>query len=755
MHVRSKIIPAIAAILFCFSLLHGAEFLTVTGTITDGNTGNPLPGTNVLLQDTPWGAGTDPNGRFSFQCPAGSYRLLVRHIGYRIHSRVLKVKKQMVPLAISLFPAPVELSEIITTATRTYTPVADIPANITVLSHKTIQRHRGTNLDDLLAAEPGVDVFRSSGIFTISPAVVLRGTGGSEPGRTLVMVDGVPINKSDTGEANWNRLQAGSLERIEIVRGPASALYGAGAMGGTINLITKKPAAGLHFDTRLQGGSLGTVGAEFSLSGGTLLKNEKFLGFLLSGSYLASDGYISDPPTFRTQYTVKRSLHENSQTAKLVYLSGRHEWRASYQRYDDKRGEGEKIQAPQGEFRTFYTDFVTVQYKGGTGRRRWHTRGYYQLERYSRIDERIQRGTYQRFDVLSDRTDAGILSSAGYLSDRLGTLTAGVDIRYGAVDGADTYRTSPDVVSNRGELTVLSGFIQDELALFNKKINIVTGLRLDQVFVHSGEIYSTLAPWDDFNGKLGKHRWQAVSPRLGVNYQLWANTRLYASAGRAFRGAILDDLCRSGWMRLGPKIANPALEPETLTNTELGLQQSLGPALFKLSGYYAVGRDFLYYVDTGKTIFGGKFTLKQRRNVARVDMYGVETSLSAPLGRHLNVSAGLTCNKSAIDRFPRRPDLEGKILTYSPRQKAGVTLDFLTFIDGALTWQWTGKQYTDNLNQEAIEAYHLLHLNIFRSISKNMRAGLTIRNLLDEQYLATEIHLDPGRFWMVSISYQN
>ncbi|MBN1996312.1 TonB-dependent receptor [candidate division KSB1 bacterium] len=734
--------------------LQGAELLTVTGIVTNNETGKPLPNTNVLLQGTGLGAGTDANGHFSIKCPAGSYRLLVQHIGYRVHSQSLIVKNTIAPLAISLRQTPIELSEIFTTATRTYTPVSDIPASVTVLSAESIQRHGGTNLDDLLAAEPGIDVYRNSGIYTVSPSVVLRGTGADEPGRTLVMVDGIPINKSDTGEANWNRLKAETLERVEIVRGPASALYGAGAMGGTINLITKKPEAGILIKTRLQGGNLGTAGGDISLSGGKILQGKGFFGFFLSGGYLNSNGYISDPPETRTPYTVKRFLHENSQTAKLVFFNGRHELQAAYHRYDDKRGEGEKILAPEGEFRNFYTDFITLQVKGSANRWNWQAKGYFQMEQYARIDERLQGETYQRFDVLSDRMDTGLLSSVSYRDKRMGVVTLGMDIRRGSVDGADTYRTSPNIVANRGTLTLLSGFIQDELSLFDRKLNIVTGLRLDQVYFHNGEISSTLAPWDTYNGTLKKHGWHAMSPRAGINYQLFENSRLYASLGRAFRGSILDDLCRSGWMRLGPKIANPELGPETLTNAELGFQQSLAAALFKLTGYYAVGRDFLYYVDTDLTVFGGRFTLKQRRNVARVKIYGIETSLTTPLGRYLHFSTGFTLNHSSIDRFSQMPDLQGKILTYSPGRKAKISVDFTAFIDGSVIWEWIDKQYTDNQNNETIAAFPLLHLNLSLPVVKGARAGLKIRNLLNEQYLLSEISLDPGRMVMGWLSYE-
>lgn len=730
--------------------LWSAEKVTVTGEVTDKGSGNVLVGANVLLEGTTWGTSTDEEGRFVLEIPAGSYRLVVQYIGYNVFSKTLEIQKDMPPMKVSLKEAPIELSQVVVTATRTPTPVKDIPANVTVLSSSTIENQGGMNLDDILASEPGIDVRRASGIFTMSPELVIRGTGGNEPSRTLVMIDGVPINKSDTGESNWNRIKAETVERVEIVRGPASALYGSSAMGGVINLITKAPEEGIHAKVRLQGGSLGTAGGDLSISGGKILGDQEFLGFVLSGNYLKSDGYIAEPEADRTEYTVKSFLNENSQSAKLMYINGSHEITATYQRYDDRRGEGEKIQMADGVCRDFDTDFFNLQYKGGSGRWHWETKGFYQLEKYARIVEAIKKGNYQHYDVLSDRKDMGFLSSASY-AGKLGLLSFGVDVKQGSVDGADTYRTSPDIVANKGTSTMVSGFVQDEISFFQDKLNVVAGLRLDQVTFDQGEINSTMSPWDTYNGDLNSHTWKEISPRLGVSYQIRTDTRLYASVGQAFRGSILDDLCRSGWMWVGPKIANPYLEPETMTNTELGLQQSVGKVLFKLTGYYAIGNDFLYYVTTGDSVSGR--ALWQRQNVGGVEMKGIEASVQAPLNQFLDVSAGLTISQSIIDEFPERTDLEGNSLTYSPEQKGKISLGFHYFVDGSLTWEWVGKQYTDDQNMDEISSYNTLHLNVTKNIVNGLRVGLMVRNVLDTQYLQSETSLDPGRMILGSLTY--
>ena len=747
---RIKIFSSVILALGAITVLSAVP-VQISGRVTDAGTGEALAGANIQLEGTVWGASTGSDGQFALVCPAGSYRFIVRYIGYGVHVESLDIREGMLPVEISLNEAPIELSEVVVTATRTPTPVNDIPAHVTVLSSEQLEEKGGFTVDEALAEEPGIDVHRSGGLFTMSPAVILRGTGGNEPSRTLVMIDGVPINKSDTGESNWNRLKTEMFDRVEIVRGPASALYGASAMGGVINLITKTPEAGIHANLRMQGGNLGIAASDLSLSGGKIW-GDHFLGFFLSGSLLQSDGYIAEPVADRTPFTVKRFLHENSQTAKLIYMQGAHEISAAYQRYNDERGEGEKILAADGEFRDFDTDFFTLRYRGGSGRWHWEARGFYQLEQYARIDERMQGEQYQRFDVLSDRKDQGLLFDVGY-TGLLGRISAGLDIKQGSVDGADTYRTSPDIVANRGMVNMISGFAQDEISFFQDRLNVIGGIRLDRIQFHQGHIHSTLAPWNTYNGDLDNHTWQAVSPRIGINAQLRPATKMYFSVGKAFRGSILDDLCRSGWMWVGPKIANPYLEPETMTNTELGIQQVLGKALIKLVGYYALGHDFLYYTATGDSVFG-RFPLYQRQNVASVRMKGIEASIQVPVTHFLDVSAGITLDRSEIGRFPERPELEGMILTYTPQKKAKIVIGFHRFLECSLIWELAGSQYTDDLNRDVIDTCQLFHLNFSRKLVKGLRAGIMIRNLFDTQYLQSNIMLDPGRIILGSLNYE-
>ena len=123
------------------------------------------------------------------------------------------------------------------------------------------------------------------------------------------------------------------------------------------------------------------------------------------------------------------------------------------------------------------------------------------------------------------------------------------------------------------------------------------------------------------------NRWEHISPRAALRFNPVEAVSVYVSYSKGLRASIQDALCRSGWMWVGPKIANPELGPEKLYNYEIGVtfwltrHLSLSPSF-----YYAKGRDFLYYIATGEKMWG-KRDIFRRENISKVGMKGVEADL--------------------------------------------------------------------------------------------------------------------------------
>src|SRR6266849_6175703 len=136
------------------------------------------------------------------------------------------------------------LEPVVVTATRTEQRLGEAPASVSVLTREDISQTAAQSLDDLLRQVPSFSLFRRSSSLVGHPTtqgVSLRGIGPSGASRALVLVDGIPVNDPFGGWIPWSRVPLLSVEQIEVVRGGGSALWGNGALGGVINVITRHP----------------------------------------------------------------------------------------------------------------------------------------------------------------------------------------------------------------------------------------------------------------------------------------------------------------------------------------------------------------------------------------------------------------------------------------------------------------------------------------------------------------------------------
>ncbi|NJK85532.1 MAG: TonB-dependent receptor [Bacteroidales bacterium] len=175
-------------------------------------------------------------------------------------------------------------------------------------------------------------------------------------------------------------------------------------------------------------------------------------------------------------------------------------------------------------------------------------------------------------------------------------MVFGADVKTGKVDGGDYYQTSEDVVKNAGTISSGAVYLQDEWKLFTNKLNITGGIRIDHVRFFDGEYSASgnlIERWNDYSPEFKEHSWDEISPKLALKILPQKNISGYLSWSKGFRASILDDLCRSGWMWVGPKIANPELGPEKIHHVEFGMDfGNRTKFIFSPTIYYSLGTDF-------------------------------------------------------------------------------------------------------------------------------------------------------------------
>ena len=219
------------------------------------------------------------------------------------------------PLALSSFAlaqtGPASLTETVVTANRTQQAVSDLLSDVSVIDRETIERSGAVGVADILARLPGLEIARNGGPGTAT-SVFIR---GAESRFTAVYIDGVRIDSQSTGGATWEQIPLSQIDRIEVLRGPAAAVYGSDAIGGVIQLFTKKGEAGFRPYVGIGAGNHGTRRIEAGLSG-TAGEDNRF-DYSLGAAREISTGFNARPiPTANPD---KDGYRQTSANARLGF----------------------------------------------------------------------------------------------------------------------------------------------------------------------------------------------------------------------------------------------------------------------------------------------------------------------------------------------------------------------------------------------------------------------------------------------------
>ena len=258
---------------------------TISGQLTD-SLGHPIQGANIFTTGKTAATKTNMDGRFSVSLPNNQI-IRAEHLGY-------------VPLWINFSENPVPtqrwvmktkdnfMNTITVTASTLPKEIRKISSSVSILRSDAPELRQIQTVDEALAYITGVMVNRARGLSNTGThtGVILRGTGAAN--RALVLKDGVPINDSYTGGVSeWNSVATNGIERIEVVRGPGSSIYGSSSMGGTINLVTQNPTDQWTLGTDLRSGTYDTF--QSGLKIGKKFKND--FGFMIIAEYKTTAGY--------------------------------------------------------------------------------------------------------------------------------------------------------------------------------------------------------------------------------------------------------------------------------------------------------------------------------------------------------------------------------------------------------------------------------------------------------------------------------
>jgi len=279
----------------------------LTGTVTSAVTGEPVVGAEVRIVGEDAQALSAGDGTFRVGATGAAPVLEVRHLAYA--TLLLDVDGVSMPIVVELTPRPVALSSLVVTASRRLQQLKDAAVATEVVGREELRRSGSTDLASVLVERTGVS---AEGGHPVGTGIMLQGLGSE---RVLVLLDGQPMIGRLSGSLDLSRIPVAMVERVEVVKGPQSTLYGSDAMGGVVNVITRAPVSGSwEAGLDLVGGSRNRMDAAVDARG--TLGAMAFTAEAGRRSLELVPGYAGDAGTVatrhdaaaRTQWSVDSSL---------------------------------------------------------------------------------------------------------------------------------------------------------------------------------------------------------------------------------------------------------------------------------------------------------------------------------------------------------------------------------------------------------------------------------------------------------------
>jgi outer membrane receptor protein involved in Fe transport len=607
----------------------------------------------------------------------------------------------------------------VATATRLPRPLRSVPASVTVLRREELDANPALTTDGALRIVPSVLTFRRSTSLTADPSsqgLNLRGVGPSGVSRTLVLVDGVPANDPFAGSIYWRALPRLGVERIEVVPGGGSALYGSAALAGVVQLISRSHTP--RFDADALYGRFNTVqlAARGAYEGDAL-------GGSLEGEFLRSDGY--EVVSREDRGPIDRDADSWHGT-----LNGGLQWKAS--RKLTLRSSLRAFQQAQNGG----TRFTTSELRTGL-----LTLGStLALEQGAELSANVF-GRMQRFDQDRARVAMGRVSEMLGGRQRVPANDEGVNLSYrsptlaghvisAGVDARRIWGESREATSRAGGQQYLAGVFVQDLYTIDDAVELDAAIRADLVRNVDGQ-RTAMDMRTDYDARTD----YALSPRLGALWHILPSLTARASLYRAFRAATLNELYRPFQVGTILTAANPRLKNELLHGFEAGLELTPGAnVVLRATGFWNRLDDPI----TNVTISDG---MRERQNLGYALIRGLESAVEHRWVPSLTSIAAYTLSASEVKGSG---NLNGKRLPQDPVHRGSLMVLFERpeWFSAALTVRASGRQFEDDLNTLPMKAYAVVDVSVSRRVAWNLELFAAVENLFNVTYLVGRAGVD-------------
>ncbi len=594
------------------------------------------------------------------------------------------------PLSPAIGQQLAALDTVVVTASRQAMRVSEVLSDISTVEREEIEQAGHSTLEEILSRQPGVEI-TSNGSAGAASNLLIRGTNSSH---VLLLIDGVRVGSATSGSLPWSRIPASQIERIEILRGPASSLYGSDAIGGVVQIFTRQSDVPFSANAEAGMGSYGTRAFSAGVNGRT-----EGWRYGLNASRYATDGFNSRPWT-TTANPDADGFSNTVLTGRLGYqFAPGHEANFSY-----FHSEGENKYDGTGLLNDWRS--ASRQSSGIASLKNALTGKWTST---LSIGQSLDKSVSLRDGVFQSnfRTDQRQFGWQNDVLTSVGTFLFAAERLEQSVDTTTRYR-----IMERTNNSVLAGWTQG-----------VGAHRLQANLRH------------DDNSQFGKKS----TGSLGYGYRFSEYWRANTSFGTAFKAPTFNDLYYPSTLSSGiTSVGNPNLLPEEAKNREFSLHFETGAHLYSATWYLNRVENLIIWPKTG--------AVRMPTNVTNARLEGVTLAYSGALG---------SCNlQASYDYLDARDLLTGKRLPQRAEHKATVSVGQRL---GQWEWraeaQGNARRFNDEANLVGMGGYGLLNLYGAYHFNAETSVFTRLNNVFNREYVLIDTYATAGANFFMGFRY--
>jgi vitamin B12 transporter len=584
---------------------------------------------------------------------------------------------------------------VVVTATRTPLQPSDVIADVVVVTREDIERQGVGDVSDLLRNTGAVEFVRTGGPGQTT-SLFIR---GAETRHTLVLIDGIRIDSQSTGGAPWESIALSSIDRIEIVKGPASAMYGSDAIGGVVQIFTRKGSGAPKVDLGVAAGSLRSARAEVGVRG-----SAGIFDYALSGATERSDGIVLIPDPADFNYNPSRAGYQ------------KHHWSARLGAQVDAADRIEFI-GLSSHLDSQFNDYSPTALAHATE------------------DTSAEKLSWRRQWSSALNTQLGVGESRARYSDPTDGYLTETRIRNYALDGSHRFTPQQQLlfVAERTENVLSDSSLTASGPGTSQRNENGVGLGYLAIF---GALDAQANVRHDEDSEFGS----ANTGSLGLGYKLSPAFKLVASAGTAFRAPTIYQNSSV----YGPlSVANgQSLQAESGRNAEIGLRYAEGSTEVSVTAYRNLVDHLVNFGAAGTCLSPyGCYVNVQRARLQGVSL-AAETQVAAwRLSGTLEFQAPRDLSTGKL--LPRRAREFGTL--HAQTQWLGWEL--------GSGLQISGRRDDDAANTQPLGGYTLLNLDAGYRLTPDLKLQINLDNAFDRVYQTAQGYAQLPRTVMVSLRY--